>query len=175
MYFTKGLSPVPGLNLRLLLQILVAFYLGPWARTLGILQMVSVLALAELIIISRFNSVSLFTVVMLYSQKLGKYYWRRGKADILAPKGLASIMAQFWQPCWICETFKKIRHVLKDERRYKFMLKLCKFLPVVFTSLFFPTRRPSSCCQRHFSYHGIEADSSHRQHVVQQWTLDRPF
>ena len=45
--FTQGLSPVSGSNLRLLSQIVAAFFLSPWAQPLWISQEVSVSVLAE--------------------------------------------------------------------------------------------------------------------------------
>ena len=45
--FRKGLSLVSGSNLRLLSQIIVIFFLSPWAQPLWILQKVPVSALAE--------------------------------------------------------------------------------------------------------------------------------
>ena len=43
----KGLSPVSGSNLRLLSQIILTYFLSPWAQPLWISQKVSVSALAE--------------------------------------------------------------------------------------------------------------------------------
>ena len=43
----KGLSPVSGLNLRLLSQNIRTFLLSQWAQLLWITQMVSISALAE--------------------------------------------------------------------------------------------------------------------------------